>query len=200
MLPEELLKDCWRDLRTDAAYGVDEGSAQADEQDGDETLSDLVERLKRTSYRAKRGRRPSLPTGDGQLRAVGIPAVEDKRRQWAVTRLLTAIDAQDCLRCRYGYRPPLGALEAGDNRTITLPCGRYHWVGAAEIKGVFDTIEPEWMIRRVAERSDDRALLRLSKKGRNAGGRDTDGKVLPPVRGPPQGGIVSPLLANGDLH
>jgi RNA-directed DNA polymerase len=77
-LNEALLRDCWRDIRQDAAYGVDEGSAQAYEQDLDEHISHLVERLQRKRDRAKRVRRHDIPTGDGQLRPVGIPAVEDK--------------------------------------------------------------------------------------------------------------------------
>jgi len=102
MLNEALLRDGWRDIRKDAAYGVDEVSAQAYEQDLDENISNLVERLKRKSYRAKLVRRHDIPKGDGQLRPLGIPAVEDKRLQLAVTRLLTAIYEQYFLRCSDG--------------------------------------------------------------------------------------------------
>jgi RNA-directed DNA polymerase len=200
MLTEELLKDCWRDIRKDAAYGVDEVSAQAYEQDLDENVSDLVERLKRKSYRAKLVRRHYIPKGDGQLRPLGIPAVEDKLLQLAVTRILTAIYEQDFLRCSYGYRPHIGALDAVDKLTIKLQFGRYNWVVEVDIKGFFDTIDHEWMIRMVAERIDDRALLRLIKKWLKAGVLDTDGKVLHPVMGTPQGGIVAPTLANVYLH
>lgn len=99
MLNEALLRDCWRDIRKDAAYGVDEVSAQAYEQDLDENISNLVERLQRKSYRAKLVRRHYIPKGDGKLRPLGIPAVEDKLLQLAVTRILTAIYEQDFLRC-----------------------------------------------------------------------------------------------------
>ena len=129
MLNEELLKDCWRDIRKDAAYGVDEVSAQAYEQDLDDNISHLVERLKRKSYRAKLVRRHYIPKGDGQLRPLGIPAVEDKLLQLAVTRLLTAIYEQDFLRCSYGYRPHMGALDAVDKLTIKLQFGRYQLGG-----------------------------------------------------------------------
>jgi RNA-directed DNA polymerase len=100
MLNEERLRDCWRDIRKDAAYGVDEVSAQAYEQDLEANISHLVERLQRKSYRAKLVRRHYIPKGDGKLRPLGIPAVEDKLLQLAVTRLLTAIYEQDFLRCR----------------------------------------------------------------------------------------------------
>ena len=99
MLNEGLLKDGWRDIRKDAAYGVDEVSAQAYEQDLDANISHLVERLKRKSYRAKLVRRHYIPKENGKLRPLGIPAVEDKLLQLAVTRLLTAIYEQEFLRC-----------------------------------------------------------------------------------------------------
>jgi RNA-directed DNA polymerase len=191
MLNEGLLKDGWRDIRKDAAYGVDEVSAQAYEQDLDANISHLVERLKRKRYRAKLVRRHYIPKGDGKRRPLGIPAVEDKLLQLAVTRLLTAIDEQDFLRCSDGYRPHIGALDAVDKLTIKLQFGRYNWVVEADITGFFDTIDHEWMIRMVAERIDDRALLRLIKKWLKAGVLDTDGKVLHPVTGTPQGGIVT---------
>jgi RNA-directed DNA polymerase len=138
MLDEALLGDCWRDIRKDAAYGVDEVSAQAYEQDLDENISHLVERRKRKRYRAKLVRRHDIPKGDGKLRPLGIPAVEDKLLQRAVTRLLTAIDEQEFLRCSDGYRPHIGALDAVDKLTIKLPFGRYNWVVEADIQSCFD--------------------------------------------------------------
>ena len=87
-----------------------------------------------------------------------------------------------------------------EHLTITRPVGRDTWVVAADSPGFFDTIDHEWMLRLWAERIEDRALLRLIQKWRNAGGLDTDGQVLPPVTGSPQGGVVSPLLANVSLH
>ena len=175
-------------------------SAQADEQDVDEPSSHLVERLQRTSDRATRVRRHEIPTGDGQRRPVGRPAVEDTRLQLAVTRLLTASDAQDVLRCREGYRPHMGAVDAGDTRTITRPLGRDHGVVAAAMQGCFDAIDQAWMLRRVAERLEDRALRRVIKTWLNAGRRDTDGTVRPPVTGTPHGGTVAPILAHVYLH
>ena len=117
--------------------------------------------------------------------------MEDKLLQLAVTRLLTAIYEQDFLRCSDGYRPHIGALDAVDTLTITRQFGRYNGVVEADIQGFFDAIDHEWMIRMVAERIDDRALLRLIKKWLKAGILDTDGKVLHPVTGTPQGGTVT---------
>ena len=125
-----------------------------------------------------------------------MPVVEEKRVQVAVTRLLTAIYEQDFLRCRYGDRPQVGALDAVDTLTIKLQCGRYNWVVEADITGCFDTIDHEWILRMLAERIDDRALRRLIKKWLKAGGLDTDGTVRHPATGSPHGGTVSPILAN----
>ena len=123
-LDEDFLKQCWRDIRKEAAAGVDHVSAQAYEQHLDANIHGLVERLKQKRYRAKLVRRHYISKGDGTQRPLGIPAVEDKLLQRAVARLLEAIYEQDFLRCSYGYRPHVGALEAVDTLTITLQCGR----------------------------------------------------------------------------
>ena len=143
MLDEDFLKQCWRDLRKDAASGVDQVNAQEYEQHLDENIHRLVECRKKKRYRAKLVRRHDIPKGDGTLRPLGIPAGEDKLLQLAVARLLAAIDEQDVLRCSYGYRPHVGALEAVDTLTIKLQCGRYAWVVEADIKKFFDTIDQD---------------------------------------------------------
>jgi RNA-directed DNA polymerase len=146
-LDEDFRKQCWRDIRKDAAAGVDQVSAQAYEQHLDEHLHRLVERLQQKRYRAKLGRRHDMPTGDGPQRPLGIPAVEDKLLQRAVARLRDAIYEQDFRRCRAGYRPHVGALDAVETRTIKRQCGRDAWVVEADIKKFLDTIDQDWMVR-----------------------------------------------------
>lgn len=192
--------DGGREIRQAAADGVDEGSAPASEPPLGEPIRPLVERLQRQRSRAQRLRRPSIPPEHGQRRPWGIPAGADTRLPLAVRRLLTASDAQACLRCREGYRPPMGAVDAVDTLTLTRPWGRDNGVVAAESTGVFDPIHHEGMIRRLAERLEDQALRWVIKQWLNAGGLDTDGQGLHPVMGPPPGGIRSPLLAKVDLH
>jgi RNA-directed DNA polymerase len=199
-LNEELLRDSWRLLRKDAALGVDQVSAAEYEANLEENIHQLVERLKRKSYRARLVRRQYIPKGDGRMRPLGIPATEDKLLQIAVKRLLEAIYEQDFLPCSYGYRPRRGALEAVDQLTVQLQFGGYHQVVEADIKGFFDNLSHEWLMRMLAERIDDQAILRLIKKWLKAGVLDTDGKVLRAEGGTPQGGIISPLLANVYLH
>src|SRR5216684_5823280 len=199
-LNEELLRDSWRLLRKDAALGVDRVSAAEYEANLEENIQQLVERLKRKSYRARLVRRHYIPKGDGRMRPLGIPAIEDKLLQLATKRLLEAIYEQDFLTCSYGYRPRVGALEAVDQLTVKLQFGGYHQVVEADIKGFFDNLSHEWLMRMLAERIDDQAMLRLIKKWLKAGVLDTDGKVIRPEGGTPQGGNISPVLANVYLH
>jgi RNA-directed DNA polymerase len=200
MLNEELRKESWREIKKHAASGVDQISAQDYEQHREGNIRDLVERLKQKRSRANLVKRHYIPKGNGQLRPLGIPAVEDKLLQGAATRLLAALYEQDFLRCRYGYRPGRGALEAVDNLTVKLQVGRYHSVVEADSKGVFDSVDHDWMIRLLGERSEDRAFLGLIRKWVPAGILDTTGAIIHPATGPPQGGVVSPVLSNVYLH
>jgi RNA-directed DNA polymerase len=200
MLNEENLLDCWRYIRKDAAYGVDRVSAQEYGRNLKGNISDLVERLKRKRYRAKLIRRRYIPKGEGKFRPLGIPALEDKLLQLAVARILQAIYEQDFMRCSYGYRPNIGALEAVDKLTVKLQFGHYNYIVEADIKGFFDNMDHDWMIRMLEERIEDKALLRLIRKWLKAGVLETDGKVIHPATGTPQGGIISPVLSNVYLH
>jgi RNA-directed DNA polymerase len=199
-LNEALLLDSWRLLRKDAAVGVDQVSAAEYEANLEENIHQLVERLKRKSYRAKLVRRHYIPKGNGGMRPLGIPALEDKLLQLAVKRLLEAIYEQDFLSCSYGYRPMVGAQTAVAELDKKLQFGGYHHVVEADIKGFFDNLSHEWLMRMLWERIDDEPFLRLIKKWLNAGVLDTNGKVLRPESGTPQGGIISPVLANVYLH
>ena len=200
MLNEEMLKDSWRDIRKNAASGVDGISAAEYELNLDENIHQLVDELKRKHYRAKNVLRRYIPKGNGKLRPLGIPATQDKLLQISVKRILEAIFEQDFLLSSYGYRPGVSALDAVDKLTVKLQFGKYNYVVEADIKGFFDNIDHEWLLKMLAERVDDKSFLWLIEKWLKAGVLDTDGKVLHPETGTPQGGIVSPILANIYLH
>jgi len=200
LLNEDLLRDSWRYIRKDAAYGVDGVSAAEYEQNLEANIHQLVEELKRKRYRAKNVLRRYIPKGKDKLRPLGIPATQDKLLQMAVKRILEAIFEQDFLNCSYGYRPGVGVLDAVDKLTVKLQFGRYNYVVEADISGYFDNIDHEWLLKMLAERVDDKSFLWLIGKWLKAGVLETDGKVVHPITGSPQGGIVSPILANIYLH
>lgn len=200
LLNEEYLKECWTYIRKDAASGVDRVSAREYEKDLEANVHDLVERLKAKRYRAQLVRRRDIPKGEGKTRPLGIPVVEDKLLQMAVKRILEAIYEQDFLRCSYGYRPGKGALDATDKLTVKLQFGRYNYVVEADIRAFFDNIDHEWMMRMLEERVEDKQFLRIIRKWLKAGILQIDGEVIHPESGTPQGGIISPILANIYLH
>jgi retron-type reverse transcriptase len=129
-----------------------------------------------------------------------MPALEDKLVQWACAKLLTAIYAQDFLDCSYGYRPGRGALEAVRALTFDLQYGTYGYLVEADVKGFFDQLDHTRLVTMWRERIDDRAFLRLIRKWLKAGMLETDGLVVHPETGSPQGGCISPVLANVYVH
>jgi group II intron reverse transcriptase/maturase len=199
-LNQDVLRLCFFRLRKDAASGVDGMTFQEYEKNLEVNLTDLVGRLKRKAYRARLVRRKYIPKGGGKLRPLGIPTLEDKLLQMAVTQLLLAIYEADFLPCSYGYRPGLGAHDAIKALTDELQWGGHHFVVEADIKGFFEHLRWEWLERMLAQRIHDGALLNLIRKWLRAGILEEDGRVIHPQTGTPQGGVISPVLANIYLH
>ncbi len=194
------LYTCWKDLNKKAASGVDKVTAQAYEENLEANIQGLVERLKTNSYRAKLVRRCYIPKENGKERPLGIPALEDRLVQLACAKMLTAIFEADFLENSYGYRPNRSAKDAVNDLRFNLQFGKYGYIVEADIKGFFDHMDHEWLLRMLKERIDDTAFLNLICKWLKAGILDTDGMVIHPETGTPQGGIVSPVLANVYLH
>lgn len=194
------LQWCWSFLKKDAAPGVDKVDYYRYQENLLENIESLVDRLKKGTYKAKLVRRKWIPKGRDKQRPLGIPAIEDKLVQMAVKQILQAIYEEDFLDCSFGYRPKLGPLDAVRVLTQTLQFGKVGYVVEADIKGFFDNIDHQWMIKMLEERIDDRPFLRLIGKWLKAGILEEDGKVTNPMTGTPQGGIVSPVLANVYLH
>ncbi|MGO8926517.1 MAG: group II intron reverse transcriptase/maturase [Limisphaerales bacterium] len=199
-LNQDVLRRCFWRLRKDAASGVDGVTFQQYEQNLEANLADLVGRLKRKAYRARLVRRKYIPKGPGKFRPLGIPVLEDKLLQMAVTQILLAIYEVDFLPCSYGYRPGVSAHDALKALSDELQFGGHHFVVEADIKGFFDTIQWEWLERMLEQRIADGALRNLIRKWLWAGILEEDGKVIHPQTGTPQGGVISPVLANIYLH
>jgi len=191
-LNEAYLHDCWKDIKKQAAYGVDRVSAGEYERNLSANIKGLVERLRQKRYHAKLVRRKYIPKEDGKERPLGIPAVEDKLLQIAVAEVLKAIYEQDFFDFSYGYRPQVGVHEASEAMMRRIQFGAFGWMVEADIKGCFDNIDHDWLIKMLEERIDDRAFTRLIRKWLKAGILERDGKVLHPMTGTPQGGVVTP--------
>jgi RNA-directed DNA polymerase len=199
-LNASFLFSCWKDIRKNAASGVDGVTAQLYEEDLIGNIQALADRLKTKRYRSKLVRRCYIPKENGKERPLGIPALEDKLVQLACAKLLTAIFEADFLDGSYGYRPQRSAKDAVNDLRFNLQFGKYGYIVEADIKGFFDHMDHDWILRMLNERIDDAAFVNLIRKWLKAGILDTDGMIIEPCSGTPQGGIVSPVLANVYLH
>lgn len=200
MLTHAALFNAWRSLNKKAASGVDKVTAKQYEEDLAGNLEDLLDRLKRKRYKTKLVKRKYIPKENGKFRPLGIPAFEDKIVQKAVATILEAIYEQDFLDTSFGYRPNKSPRLAVDELNHQIQYRGFGYVVEADIKGFFDNMSHDIVLELLAKRIDDKAFIHLIRKWLKAGILDTDGKVISPQTGTPQGGIVSPILSNVYLH
>ena len=200
LLTVGFLLSCWERVNKKAASGVDRVSARSYARDLATNVQDLWERVKRGSYRAKLVRRCHIPKEGGRTRPLGIPAVEDKLLQTAVSRILNAIYEPMFLPCSWAYRLGRNAREAVRTLKQELQFGCYNCVVEIDIKGFFDQIDHDKLMQMLELRIEDRPFLRLIWKWLKAGVLEEGGKVIHPDTGCPQGSSISPVLANIYLH
>jgi len=200
LLNEENLIWCFPQLNQKAAPGVDAVDWTAFGADLARNVSHLATSLKGKRYRAKLVRRRNIPKPGGKHRPLGIPVIGDKLVQTAAAWILSAIYEQDFLSCSHGYRRGKGPQRAALELSQRLHRGRFSWVVDADIKGFFDHIDHEWLLKMLEQRINDHAFLGLIRKWLKAGILEEDGRVVYPVTGTPQGGVVSAVLANIYLH
>lgn len=200
LLNKEFLRWSFYHLNRKAAAGVDGVTWEAYEENLDANLDALVDRLKRKAYRTRLVKRHHIPKGDGKTRPLGIPVLEDKLVQYAAKTILENIYEADFVEESYGYRANRSAKDASGELCFRLQFYPVSWVVEADIKGFFDHIDHEWMLRMLEERIHDRAFVRLIGKWLKAGVLEDLRTVIHPASGTPQGGVISPVLANIYLH
>lgn len=193
----DLLKEAFHRTNRGRAPGIDGVTEKDYEKDLESNLRDLLERFKSGRYRAPDVRRSYIPKGDGKRRALGIPTFEDRVLQKAVAMVVEAVAEQDFLSCSYGYRPGRsqhGAIQTIWDATMRMGGG---WIVEADISDCFGSFDHEWM--RKSLRIGDGVLLRTISKWMKAGVVE-EGFRTSSQKGTPQGGVISPLLANIFLH
>ena len=194
------LYQAYQRTRKDGAVGVDGQSAEEYEQDLLGNLRSLLERAKSGTYRAPPVRRVYIPKGTGkETRPLGIPTFEDKVLQRAVVMVLEPLYEQDFQDCSYGFRPGRSAHQAVEvvwQQTMAMAGG---WILEVDIRKFYDTLDHAQLRDLLQLRVRDGVLLRLIGKWLHAGVLE-EGSITLPEAGTPQGGVISPLLANVYLH
>ena len=200
LLNERNLHWCLPQLNKRASSGFDKESWQDFNRNASSNISKMVDALKRGVYKAGLILRRYIPKENGRRRPLGIPVVGDKLLQYAAGLILSAIYEADFLPYSHGYRRGKGPQRAALALSQNIHRGRYRWVVDADIKGFFDHLDHAWLMRMLEQRINDRRFLGLIWKWLKAGILDEDGKIIYPVTGTPQGGVVSAVLANIYLH
>lgn len=181
------------------AIGIDGVDKEAYNEKVEENIRNLVDRMKKFQYRPQAVRRTYIPKANGKLRPLGIPAYEDRLVQGVMAGLLNEVYEVRFLECSYGFRPKRSAHDVVWYINQTIMTKKVNYVLEADIKGFFDNVDHEWLMKFLAHDIQDKNFLRYIKRFLIAGImegtelRDSD-------RGTPQGGLVSPVLANVYLH
>jgi len=193
------LRIAYGKLKKRAAAGADGETWQHYGQNLEENLKGLSGRLARGAYRAEPVRRVYIPKADGRQRPIGIPVLEDKMVQYVTAQIFTVIWEEEFLGFSYGFRPKRDPHQALDALTVGIEKKNVNWVLDADIRGFFDTIGHEWLVRFMEQRIGDERIIALIKKWLKAGVME-EGVWTQNEEGTPQGGIISPILANIYLH
>ncbi len=198
-IDQEWLREAHRRTRKDAAVGVDGQTAKEFGEHLDEELSMLLDEAKSGRYRAPPVRRVHIPKGDGSSRPIGIPTFRDKVLQRAVAMVLEPVYEEDFVDFSYGFRPGRSAHDALEYLRNGLWKMNGGWVLEVDISKFFDTLDRRCLRDILRQRVVDGVVVRLVGKWLNAGVLD-GGVVAHAQEGTPQGGVISPLLANIYLH
>jgi group II intron reverse transcriptase/maturase len=200
LMNKELLLECFTQLKGKAVSGIDNITKEQYAMNLDANLENLVERLHNMAYKPQPVKRVYIPkAGSQRKRPLGIPAFEDKLVQAGLVKILQAIYEQDFLSDSYGFRPLRSCHDALRALSQTVENEPIHYIVEADIKGFFDNVDQEQLMQFISHRIVDKRILRLIKRFLKAGIQEY-GQYKASETGTPQGGVISPLLANIYLH
>jgi len=200
LLNDELLRGCFQGLKKDAAAGIDNVTKEMYAEELDTNLANLLERLHRMAYVPQPVRRTYIPKpGSDKIRPLGITCLEDKLVQAGLVRILETIYEQDFIEDSYGFRPNRSCHQALRTLNVTVEKSMVSYIVEADIKGFFTNMDQNWIMKFLDHRIGDKLVLRLVKRFLMAGVLE-NGELLVSDEGTPQGGVISPLLANIYLH
>lgn len=199
LLTPEYLKDSFHKLNKKGAPGADGMTMEVFEANLDTEIDQLWYELRNGTYRATPVRRKYIPKANGKQRPLGIPTIRDRTAQRAISDILGLIYEPYFCECSYGFRPGRSCHDALERLRTGIERQPIGWVVDVDIKGYFDNVNHRWMLEFLRHRIADKTLLRLISKWLKAGILE-DGMVVRSERGTPQGGPLSPLLANIYLH
>ena len=194
------LGQSWQYINKRAAKGIDKISAKEFQANLTQEVTILEEQLKQGTYRANLVRRTHISKPNGGQRPLGIPTVRDKLLQTTCSKILEAIYEPKFYTTRYGYRKGKGAKDAVKHLSKELNFGKYGYIVEADIKGYFENINHEMLLKMLAHDIADKPFIKLIEKWLKAGIMTEENIVEKPHKGTPQGGVISPVLANIYLH
>lgn len=181
------------------APGIDKVDKQRYETHVNENIGKLVQEMKRLQYRPLPVRRAYIDKGNGKMRPLGIPAYEDRLVQGAMADILNQVYEPRFLDCSMGFRPNRSAHDTVAYINQVIMCRKVNYVLEADIRGFFDNVNHDWMMKFLANDIDDKNFLRYVKRFLIAGIME-GAELKDSDRGTPQGGLISPVLANVYLH
>jgi len=193
------LTEAYYQQKRNSATGVDGETWSHFGENLELNIQDLSDRLKRGAYRARPVKRVYIPKPDGRQRPIGIPTLEDKIVQRSTAEVLNAIYETEFKGFSHGFRPGRSQHDALDAVSVGITHRKIGWVLDADIRGFFDAIDHDWLMKFIKHKIADRRILRHVKKWLKAGILEKD-ELLMSESGTPQGGSISPLLANIYLH
>ncbi len=200
LMNKALLLECFMQLKGSSASGIDNVTKEKYGQNIDANLENLIARLHKMAYKPQPVLRVYIPkAGSKKQRALGIPTLEDKLVQAGLVKILQTIYEQDFINDSYGFRPKRSCHDALRALSQTVERHPINYVVEADIKGFFDHVDQDQLIIFMQHRIADKRILRYIQRFLKAGIVE-DGCYKASERGTPQGGVISPLLANIYLH